>query len=313
MNLLIFSASGRLRGAMNLLITGAWRQARAHITEIEALRHSVAFLQDERGELPCRASWIEGIVGNGIFLAHPIQEFVNLRYIQLTSAGFDRVPMAQVRSRNIEIHNAAGVYSVPMAEYAMLGVLQLCKGADFYRRNQRRHQWVKNREARELCGRKVLIVGCGSVGTECAKRFRAFGCTVIGLDLAARVDEHFDEIRPVGELDSMLPEADVLILTVPLTEQTRGLMNAERLGRLKRSAILVNICRGGVIDERALAARVDSLGGAVLDVFEAEPLPPDSPLWDKPNVIISPHNSFVGDGNDFRLSRLILQNLKQAE
>ena len=109
---------------MNLLITGAWQDARAQIPALEKMGHSVKFLQYEKDALPCGYDWAEGIVCNGLFLHHPIEKFENLTYIQLTSAGFDRVPMDYVREKGIEIHNARGVYSVPMAEFALAGVLQ---------------------------------------------------------------------------------------------------------------------------------------------------------------------------------------------
>ena len=167
---------------MNLLITGAWQEAREHFDEIEALGHSIVFMQQEKDALPCDPGWVEGTICNGLFLHHPIDAFPNLRFIQLTSAGFDRVDMAYVQSHGIEIHSARGVYSIPMAEFALCGVLRLYKQTRFFEENQRAHRWEKHRGLRELFGKTVVIVGCGSVGTECAKRFSAFGCRVIGAE-----------------------------------------------------------------------------------------------------------------------------------
>ena len=112
---------------MNLLITGAWTGAKDYIEQIENEGHAVVFLQYEKDDLPCAYEWVEGVICNGLFLTHSIEKFVNLKYIQLTSAGFDRVPMEYVAEHNIEIHNARGVYSIPMAEFAVAGVLQLYK------------------------------------------------------------------------------------------------------------------------------------------------------------------------------------------
>lgn len=296
---------------MNLLITGAWQQASQYIPELETQGHRISFLQYETGALPCDAAWVEGIIGNGIFLSHPIECFVNLRYIQLTSAGYDRVPMDYVKSHNITIHNARGVYSIPMAEFAVSGVLSLFKETRGFDDSQKRHQWEKRRGLRELHGKTVVIVGCGNVGTECAKRFHAFGTKVVGVDLFVREDAHYNAMRELRSLDETLTEADIVILTLPLTEETRGLMNATRLSGMKTGAILVNIARGGVVDEKALIEALQNhLGGAVLDVFETEPLAENSPLWDMPHVIVTPHNSFVGEGNGTRLSQVILENLK---
>ncbi len=294
---------------MNLLITGAWTGAKDYIEQIENEGHAVVFMQYEKDDLPCAYEWVEGVICNGLFLTHSIEKFVNLKYIQLTSAGFDRVPMEYVTEHNIEIHNARGVYSIPMAEFAVAGVLQLYKKMDFFRENQKKHEWNKHRGCLELFGKTVCIVGCGSVGTECAKRFGAFGCNVIGVDLYPREDEYYEKILHLNELDSILPRADVVVLTLPLTEETIHLMNTERFALLKEGAVLVNIARGAVVDSGALIENVDKLGGAVLDVFQEEPLDENSLLWDMENVIVTPHNSFVGENNKKRLCEVIFMNM----
>lgn len=295
---------------MNLLVTGAWGKAKENIETLENIGHKVCFLQFEKDELPCDYEWVEGVVCNGLFLSHPIEKFNNLRYIQLTSAGFDRVPMDYVREHNIEIHNARGVYSIPMAEFAVTGVLELYKQMRFFATEQKECKWEKHRGLLELFGKTVVIVGCGSVGTECAKRFAAFGCHVIGVNRTVRTDDCYERMVELNELDNELPGADVVVLTLPLTDETRHLMNGVRLGLLKNTAVLVNIARGAVIDTKVLEETVDKIGGAVLDVFEEEPLNAYNPLWAKENVILTPHNSFVGEGNGNRLSKVIIENLR---
>lgn len=294
---------------MILLLTGAWQQAKDHIPELETIGHEVHFLQQEKDPLPCNPERIEGVVCTGLFLFHPIEQFPNLRFIQLTSAGFDRVPMDYVREHKIEIHNAAGVYSVPMAEFALAGVLNLYKKLDVFRAQQQNHEWTKHRDLRELNEKRALILGCGNVGTECAKRFSAFGCDVIGVNRTVKEKEYFDEVQSLSDLDTLLPTADIVVVSVALTEETRGLITAERIHSMKPDALLVNISRGAVVPTRALEEAIDHIGGAVLDVFEEEPLSETSPLWDKENVLITPHNSFVGDGNSERLSSFIMRNL----
>lgn len=291
---------------MNLLITGAWPEAKEHIAEIERMGHKVAFLQQEKEQLPCAYEWVEGVICNGLFLHHPISLFTNLRYIQLTSAGYDRVPMGEVEQRQIKIYNARGVYSIPMAEFAVAGVLDLYKDMAQFRKHQERHEWTKNRKIRELAGSKVVIVGCGSVGTECAKRFKAFDCQVIGVDVIVREDSWYDKIIKIEEIDRELQGADVVVLTVPLTEETRGLIDERRLKLIGEQGILVNIARGGIVDRKALEAWN---GYAVLDVFVEEPLEEESPLWEKEKMIVTPHNSFVGSGNGKRLADKIIGNL----
>lgn len=295
---------------MNLLITGAFSCTEEQINEIKKLGHEVVFMQYEKDELPCEYSWVQGIIGNGIFLFHPIEKFTSLKFIQLTSAGFDRVPMDYVKEKGIRIFNARGVYSIPMAEFALCGVLALYKKMDFFLRNQKEHRWDKHRGVLELYSKNVLVVGAGNVGQECAKRFTAMGCTVYGADIYPVQSEAFIEVLPMTELDNLLAEADVVILTLPLTDETRYLFNKSKFDKMKNGSVLVNISRGAVVNTNDLIDALNqSLGGAVLDVFETEPLDENNPLWDMPNTIITPHNSFVGEGNSKRLFECVHKNL----
>ena len=256
---------------MNLLLTGAWQGALSAIPQIETMGHKAVFLPQERDPLPCDPTWVEGVVCNGLFLHHPIEDFPNLRFIQLTSAGYDRVPMDFVQARGIGIRNARGVYSAPMAEFAVACVLQCYKQLPFFRENQKARVWEKRRDLRELTGKTVLIVGCGSVGTECARRFRAFDARVLGVDLLLRTDASYDRMHPLTSLDELLPAADVLILTVPLTEQTRGLIGSVRLAAMKPDAVLLNLSRGAVIDEPSLAAHLHANPAFTAALDEALP------------------------------------------
>ncbi len=165
---------------------------------------------------------------------------------------------------------------------------------------------------RELAGDTVCIVGCGSVGTECAKRFQAFGAKVIAADIVNPQSVFYDEYISMDNLEQAVSQADVVVLTLPLTDSTSGLFDAELLAAFKKGTILVNIARGAVVKEKDLTTALvnGTLGGAVLDVFEKEPLPENSPLWDMEHVLITPHNSFVSPKNNERLFRLIYNNFK---
>lgn len=294
---------------MNILITGAWRFTKKNILDIESLGHRVIILQYEKDSLPCGYEEIDAVICNGLFLYHPIEKFKKLKYIQLTSAGYDRVPMEYIKANNIKIYNAKGVYSIPIAEFVFLGVLQLYKNSRYFYKNQENHEWKKYRDIIEIYDKVVCIVGCGSVGTECAKRFKAFGCRVVGVDLYSKVDENYDYIIGLKDLEILLPKSDVIILTLPLTCETKHFMNEKRLKFLKQDAILVNVARGAIIDTNALINVLPNLGGAVLDVFEEEPLASNSLLWNMENVVITPHNSFVGEGNRKRLQNIIFKNI----
>lgn len=295
---------------MRLLITGAWHCTSEQLNQIESMGHSVVFMQNEKDALPCKYEEVEGVICNGLFLSHPIEKFSSLRYIQLTSAGFDRVPMDYVQAHGIKIYNARGVYSIPMAEFAISGVLQLYKQSRFFYENQKKSVWEKHRSVLELFGKTVCIVGCGNVGTECAKRFGTFGCKVLGVDLYPREDNAYEKMYALANLDEALSQADVVVLILPLTEETRHMMNETRFDAMKDQSVLVNIARGAVVDEQALLKALDKkLLGAVLDVFEEEPLAADNVLWTKENVIVTPHNSFVGDGNTERLQKVVFNSL----
>ncbi len=298
---------------MKLLVTGAWQCTSVQLNQIEKMGHSIVFMQNEKDELPCKYEEIEGVICNGLFLHHSIEKFTSLKFIQLTSAGFDRVPMEHVEKKGIKIYNARGVYSVPMAEYAVSGVLSIYKQARFFYENQKKKAWEKHRGVLELYKKNVCIVGCGSVGTECAKRFNAFGCKVFGVDLYPREDGAYEKMYGLEELDACLPKADVVVLTLPLTEATCEMFNQTRFNNMKDDAVLVNIARGAIVEEKALLQALDNkLLGAVLDVFVEEPLNTNSLLWQKENVIITPHNSFVGDGNIERLNKVIIENLSKV-
>lgn len=298
---------------MNLLVTGAFAWTEEELEMLGKMGHQVVFMQQEKDEMPCSPDWVEGVICNGLFLSHSIEKFTSLRYIQLTSAGFDRVPMDYVKAHDIRIFNAHGVYSIPMAEFAISGVLELYKQKHFFYMKQRSHTWEKHRGIMELYGKTVCIVGCGSVGTECAKRFKAFGCKVLGVDVMPYQSEWYEKMVHLDELDKILLTCDVVVLTLPLTEETRGLISKDRLAIFKNGAVLVNIARGPVVDQRALTDAVSQQRiAAVLDVFDTEPLSEDNVLWNLENVIITPHNSFVGDGNRSRLKQVIVGNLNRG-
>ena len=297
---------------MKLLITGAVSWTSEQIKLIEELNNTVIFVQDE--SIPLREQnidvrEIEGVICNGLFLYNDIKEFESLKFIQLTSAGFDRVPIDYIKEHNIKIYNARGVYSVPMSEFAISGVLQLYKNSQFFLDNKKQKKWIKDRELKELNGSEVLIVGSGSVGQHCAKLFKAFNCFVYGIDLYPVENENFIKVFHLDKLEERLRSADVVVLTLPLTNETKNLFNESKFSLMKKGSVLVNIARGGIVQTDALIdALKNKLSGAVLDVFDTEPLPENSELWNLDNVILTPHNSFVGDKNIDRLIKVVLKN-----
>lgn len=293
---------------MNVLVTGAFQLNSEELAALKAAGHQVCVHPDERAPVEHPERY-EAVVCNGLFLHNPIENFTGLRLIQLTSAGLDRVPLDYIRAHGIELHNAAGVYSVPMAEFAVCGILQLYKQSRFFTENQTRHKWEKHRGLPELSGKRVCTLGCGDVGREIAKRLRAFGCRITGVNRTVRVLPDFERVLPLEKLADAASVCDILICCMALTAETSGIVSKEIFDCLPSGAIFVNVARGALVDEAALTKWLQSGGHAVLDVFEEEPLPESSPLWDMENVILTPHNSFVGDGNRVRLWEHIIVNL----
>ncbi len=300
---------------MRLLVTSALGGDETRLAEFRALGHDVLFLQDERGPLPEGAREVDGVVCNALFLHHDVAEFPNLRFVQLTSAGLDRAPVEALAARGVALFNAKGVYSVPLAEWVVLQLLQVTKRARFFLRNQDERRWQKARDLTELAGRTACIVGFGDVGREVAKRLRAFDVRIVAVDAAPIDSPLADEAISVDALSRALAAADFVVLTVPLTPDTRHLIDAAALTVMKPDAVLVNVSRGGVIDEDALVRALESgrFAGVALDVFETEPLDPASPLWGFERVLITPHNSFVSDRTPERLFRLVVANLASVD
>ena len=183
----------------------------------------------------------------------------------------------------------------------------------YYYENQKNHKWNKIRNIKELSDSTVCIVGCGSVGTECAKLFKPFSSEIVAVDIVKPISDLFDNYYTINNVAKAVENADVVILTLPLTDETQNLFNKELLSHFKNDAILVNIARGAIVNENDLtdALKNGTIGGAVLDVFNEEPLSEKSELWNMDNVIITPHNSFASQKNADRLCKVVYNNLKK--
>ena len=300
---------------MKLLLTGAFSYDESQLNALKNSGFEITFIQNELEETEVDCSQFDAVVCNSLFLHNDIDKFTNLKVIQLTSAGYDRVPVSRIAQKGIALFNAKGVYNIPMAEWAVLKVLQFYKKSDTFTSHQKQKLWQKERDLLELFGKKVLIIGTGNIGLECAKRFKAFGTTVMGADIFDSKSEYVDEFFYMDSLSAALKTADVVVLTLPLTDKTQHLINKDTLELFKSSALLVNISRGKIINEEDLCTALSQkkLMGAALDVFEQEPLDSKSPLWSMENVSITPHNSFVSDMVKNRLFQLIHKNITEFD
>jgi phosphoglycerate dehydrogenase-like enzyme len=237
---------------------------------------------------------ISGLWQNGL-----LDRARKLRFIQSIGAGTDQFPRAELARRGIRLASARGVNARAVAEHAMALVLALSRRLPEARDNQRGRVWrgmigdLSQRED-ELGGKTLMVVGLGDIGGRLARLAKAFDMRVVGLRRdPANGRGAADSVHPMGDLKSLLPEADVVALTCPLTPETEGLLDAEALHGMKPSAHLVNVARGRVVDEAALTLALDArrIAGAALDVTVEEPLAPDSPLWGMEHVLITPHTA----------------------
>ena len=236
-----------------------------------------------------------------------------LRWVHSFSAGVDNPFFQTLLARGVRLTTSAGAHATPIAHSVLLYLLALSRDLPGWLADQRAHRWSP-REFADLQGRHLGIVGLGAIGREVARLAEAFGLRVSALRREPRGDEPC-ETRPLSQLADWLPELDVLVLSLALTPETRGLIDAAALARLKPGSLLVNVARGEIVDEAVLveALRSGQLGGAALDVFEQEPLPASSPLWDMPRVIVTPHSSGATPGNLERSVRIFLDNLERYE
>jgi phosphoglycerate dehydrogenase-like enzyme len=233
-----------------------------------------------------------------------------LRWIAVAATGVDWLLFPALASSDVVVTNSAGIFDDAMAEYAVALVSAVCADLPATIRLQASRQWV-HRETRRLAGSNVLVLGAGGIGRATARLFNRLGANARCVARTARADPELGQIAALEQLPTLLPGAAFVVLALPLTPVTEHVIGAPELALLRDDAWLVNLGRGRLVDEAALTAAVASqaIGGAALDVFTSEPLPADSPLWDLPNVIVSPHMSGDSLGWDTALTGLFRAQL----
>lgn len=285
------------------------------------------FELDPEGEerwrsLLAQADVLYGLPGNsGAALARALAHAPEVGWVQARNAGAgqqlgDALAADPGRLREVTVTSASGIHARPLAEFSLLGLLAFAQRLPTLQADKAARRWPGPEETpvpvRELLGQTAVVLGLGAIGAEFARLASLLGLRVLGVRRRpGEPPPGVESVHPPEALASLAPEADALVVTTPLTSETRGLVDARVLDALPARAVVVNVGRGAVLDEAALAERLADgrLAGAALDVFATEPLPPESPLWGLPNVLIAPHAAALTPHEDERAVAIFIDNL----
>jgi len=290
-------------GALELLVLPADRDAR--LSEADCARIDAAFFSGD----------VYPDFSRQFFSA--ARKASHLKWLHVFNAGVDHPIYGEMLARGVRVTTSAGATAGPIAQTAIAALLMFARRFPHWMAAQRRHAWAPmqgDEVPLDLAGQTVLVLGLGHIGREFARIARTLKLTVIGVRRSLRQpDDPVDELHAPSSLMQILPRAQWLVIACPLTSETRGMIDERALAALPRGAHVINVARGEIVDEAALvsALRSSHLAGAYLDVFEKEPLPMESPLWDMPNVLVSPHNAAAASGNDARVHAIFRDNLER--
>lgn len=241
----------------------------------------------------------------------------DLQWVHSVQAGVDKFPLGEFEARGIAVTNSTGLHGATVGETVAGYMLSFARRLHEYRSNQERSEWAwaDREETFTVDGSSVCVVGLGTLGQGIAARADALGMDVTGVKRTPTPVDHVDEVRPTGDLHEAIADAKFVALAVPLTDDTAGMIGELELEAMRDDTILMNVARGPVVDQDALvdALRNDVLAGAALDVFETEPLPEDSPLWDMDDVIITPHAAAATRDYPDNIAALVRENVRSLE
>ncbi|MBW8381306.1 MAG: D-2-hydroxyacid dehydrogenase [Youngiibacter sp.] len=296
----------------------------ANIVEREFLSKEAAdFIRQETGEEIIDIMDIEAgketlikaevIISQRKLTDELVRECKDLKWIQSFSAGVNVLPLQTLKEMGVTVTNTSGIHAPQMTDLAMGMILAFSRSLVEHIRYQKTLRWSREFSYGELLDSELLIIGSGKIGEMLAMKAKAFGMRTVGIKRTVTPLANFDSVRPVSELKEAMKTADYIVILLPLTPETRNLVDAEALGCMKESAVFVNLGRGPIVDENALYEILKNkrIRGAALDVFKREPLPDDSPLWELDNVIMTPHVGGWGPGNEMRGARLVADNIRR--
>ncbi len=252
------------------------------------------------------------IADNRSFGLLTLERAPRLKWLQSLTAGVDKMPLAELEKRGVRVTNTKGMHKIQMSEYALGMMLEHARNRSYYRGLQNSKVWEKAFIGDELYGKTVGIVGIGSIGEEIARKCKAFDMNVIGLNRSGKAVPFVDAVLTYAGMNQLLETSDYIIVLLPITKETRDLIGGAEFQRMKPTCYFISMGRGGVVNEDALieALQTGKIGGAALDVFETEPLPPTSPLWNMDRVIVTPHHAGATRHYKARAFEIICKNFR---
>jgi phosphoglycerate dehydrogenase-like enzyme len=299
--------------SLTILVSKAF--APEHLVYLRNAFPKLCFVQmDTDGIVPTAGRSARVLLRGGMYkdeLAATVQGAPSIDWIHTSTAGFDWVLIPEVIEKGITVTRSADTKKVPLAEFAIACIFLFAKRFPRLLHAQQRRTWLAP-ESNDVTGSTVGIIGVGAIGTEVAQRVSCLGMKAIGIKRTPAPLPHFDEVLPPTELPTLLRLSDYVLLACPLTPETRGMIGAKELQTMKPTSYLINVARGGLVVEMELvqALKEGWIAGACLDAFESEPLPPDSPLWNAPNLIVTPHCAYSSPRNLDRVLQEFVGNLE---
>lgn len=279
------------------------------VQSLEALGYEILQKNEKDSQYLEDLSGVEVLICYNPFRKLALDRMSDLKFIQLSSIGFDQLP--DYDYSKIVICNNHGSYSPQIGEWVVAMILFVFKELRLIEAQQRKHLYKTVHSVQELTGKKVLMLGTGTLAIESAQRLKAFGVKVDGTNTIGHAVHPFETVFPMAELLLRVSTYDIVVCTLPATARTLGMLGETFFSALKTDGVFMNISRGKVVDEQAMVRYASHLKAIVLDVFEQEPLAEDSPLWDLPNAYLSAHNSWVSQWNPQRRFDVFYENLRR--
>jgi len=304
---------------IKLLMSDSQLFTEDELNELRHMGYELDIVSDRTALSPEQAAKYEVVMAYGLLQHTPLEYFKNLKMVHSVATGVEAMPVEELAKRGIPLYKGKDLYSIPMTEWVICKLLEALKHSREMACRQREHVWRRRSWAftdgtlDELFGKRVLIVGTGDIGRCLAGVLRKFEvASLTGINTNGRAIAEFDRCTTMEGLATELPQADIVVLTCPLTAQTFHLIDREKLSLMLPDAILVNVSRGKLVDEKAITQHLQAgrLRFFITDVAEVEPLPKESPLWEMENVIITPHNSFITTMRPRRMAELLIRNLR---